>query len=366
MSSGQEDDNTPQDGREGAVRAGALRRKLVPRRRAEATVQAPRAQPVERALARAITGACGLHARATAQPARAVGLSELLDMIEPGGFLATLRGDGQAAGAGDAPAGLVCLDQALFVALVEQIATGRLSAAAAQSRPPTPTDAALLSEVIDTLLAFRAEEAARPSEGGRTDPGQGEGDADPGLLMAPWRFDRFVPGVRLLEVLLEEARYTVQQVAVRLSAGERERDGVLILALPMVEARPVAGAGADAATQAPAAAGAEEWQERFTTTVMQAPAELRAILSRVAMPLGEALALAPGTVLTLPLSVLEEVRVEARDTRLLCHARLGQHRGMRALRVTTLADGVHPTPDDDRQHGAAAAVAFQPDSARAR
>lgn len=306
-----------------------LRRKLVPRKRPEPDLSAslPCTQPMERALTRASASACGLHARAKAAPLRKATLSEMLDMIDAGAFLATLADQKQA----EPSVGLICMDQSLFSALVEQRATGRLSATPAQSRPPTPTDAALLSDVIDMLMAFLAEEMLRQQQGRNAAGQAGPASDSAGSAALTWRLNRFVGNARLLEALLDEGVYDLRAVVATLSAGDTSRDGTLFVALPQKPQNTGAAAVAPPAET-------EAWQARFAATVMQAPAELRAVLSRVSMPLSKALELAPGATVTLPLSALEEVRVEARDTRLLARGRLGQYRGVRALRLTGLCD----------------------------
>ncbi|MGY6535981.1 MAG: FliM/FliN family flagellar motor switch protein [Pararhodobacter sp.] len=349
-----------------AARQNVLRRKLASRAgpASQKAAAPPRAHPLERALARASAAACGLPARAQAKPVRRAALAELLDQVDAGGFVATLATGssdrpGMAGGAtGDeALAGVICLDQGLFAALIEQLATGRLASAVPQPRPATATDAALLAEVIDTLLAFLAEERARQPAAPDTAPGlagnrphgtdrlAGDGSGGDPMADVPldWRFDRFVTNARLLEVLLNDGDYAVSHLAVQLGASTTGRTGTVLLALPVLPAAAPAGAqGAGGGTGSGAAA---DWKDRFVSTVMQAPADLRGVLARVTLPLGEALALAPGSSLTLPLSALEEVRVEARDTRLLGLARLGQYRGMRALRVISLAEAIEPQAD---------------------
>jgi flagellar motor switch protein FliM len=72
------------------------------------------------------------------------------------------------------------------------------------------------------------------------------------------------------------------------------------------------------------------------TAVMRAPASLRAELGRLTLPLSEVLDLGVGGALTLPLSALEEVRLTALDGTEQAVGRLGQSRGMRAIRLTAL------------------------------
>ncbi|MCC5988228.1 MAG: FliM/FliN family flagellar motor switch protein [Pararhodobacter sp.] len=323
-----------------------LRRKLARKRvqppaegEGEAGASNPRAHPFERALARACAAiGGGLHASARLSAAREVGQAELLELVEPEGFL-TLLAPAGAAGEDDAPdeaaAGLLALDRGAFMALVEILTTGRLSASARPPRRATPTDDALLCDFVDGLLLLRQQEFER----------QGSGAAGPSAL-APWQRGRFVADARLLSVLLEEGAFTLEQLDITISLGREQRSGRLLLGLPVpAAAADVAGndTGAGVGGGAPPAQQ-QEWQRRVEAMVMAVPTELRAVLGRVSLPLEEALQLVPDRCLTLPIGQLEEVRLESGDCRLLALARLGQYRGMRALRLTAMPEGAHMGP----------------------
>lgn len=318
-----------------------LRRKLARKRtqppdEGEGGARNPRAHPFERALARACASiGGGMHASARLSAAREVGQAELLELVEPEGFL-TLLAPADAAEADDAPgeaeAGLLALDRAAFMALVEILTTGRFSATARPPRRATPTDAALLSDFIDGLLGLRRQESEKQDGAGPE-------------ATAPWQRGRFVADARLLSVLLEEGAFELEQLDITLSLGREQRSGRLLLGLP-VPAAGAAMAGDDACAAATGAPPAQQqaWQRRVEAMVMAVPTELRAVLGRVSLPLEEALQLAPDSRLTLPIGQLEEVRLESGDCRLLALARLGQYRGMRALRLTAMPEGAQPGP----------------------
>lgn len=321
-----------------------LRRKLVrkpvqPEYEVESVAAAPlpdpRSHPFERALARACAAiGGGLHASAKLTGAREVGQAELLDLVEPDGFLILLNPPAPEADDGDdttgeAAPGLLALDRGAFIALVEMLTTGRLSPAARVPRRATPTDAALLADFIDNLLGLRRQEAEK--QGGALPEGP-----------VIWQRGRFVPDARLLSVLLDEGEFQFEQIDIALSLGSEGRTGRLFLGLPA--SFPVPEFEAAIPGDGPPPALQEAWRQQVESMVMAVPAALVAVLGRVSLPLDEALRLEPGSRLTLPIGQLEEVRLETADRRLLALARLGQYRGMRALRMTAMQDGAQTGP----------------------
>ncbi len=333
-----------------------LRRKLVRRRVRDDGGGAPPAPPAptratygERALTRVCAGiGNGLHAEPRLVSARRVGQAELLDLVEPDGFLillspVTVEGE-------DSPdegqAGLLALDRAAFMALVEILTTGRLMKGERAARRATPTDAALLAGFIDQLLDLRRAEAEKQ---GLTVP----------ECESPWQRGCLVADPRLLPALLEEGDFDVEQIDLALSHGSEARKGRLLLGLPAPAGSPASDAGDEGqGASAPGQEG-EVWRAQVEAMVMAVPARLDAVLGRVAMPLEEALQLKPGSRLTLPISQLEEVRLETADHRLLALARLGQYRSMRALRLTSLTEAVlAPLPGMTAPADETKAVAF--------
>jgi flagellar motor switch protein FliM len=299
-----------------------IRRKVL-RPRSRPADQAPQSglgRALPRALVRALSAGCGLTAEPGPMAERGVALAEGLDRLVEDGFVALLTGrDGGAAG-------LLVLDSGLFSALIEAMTLGRLGATApAMPRRPTATDAALLGALIDRVLA----------------------DLDRGLLevgAAPegWRMARAVGDQRLLGAILDEGGYRLAELSVELSAagaaGSARRSGRLALLLPDPDRVQVPVPSAHAADRAPVAEP-DAFSRGIEGAVQGAPAVLTAVLGRVALPLEQALALAVGQRLELPISALEEIELVGLDTRAYAAARLGQTRGMRAIRITVLADG---------------------------
>lgn len=282
-----------------------LRRKLRPR---PAPPPAPSGgeRSLTRAATKAISAIAGLTADFGAVSERGLPLDEGLERLPDDGHVALLT-------AADGATGLVAMDEGLFAALVEAITLGRLPAQAPPPRPPTSTDAALLAAVIEPILA-------------EIDAGEGQG----------WRIARNIADLRLLRALMDEGAYRLTQAPVALSDGAARRGGVLTLLLAQpAEARP--GGGRPAAPGAPAAPDA--FRAGIEAAVMAAPVQLDGVLGRVSLPLAQLMALRVGHRFELPLAQLEEVQVVGLDGRPRALARLGQTRGMRAVRIMAFCDG---------------------------
>lgn len=298
------------------LNASVLRRKLAPRAApapGDAGAGGDAARALVRTFARAVSDCAPLMAEGGTRSTRILSLAELIDSIEPDAFVGILSGD-------DAPPGLAIIDQTGFAALVEAMTIGRLAAREPASRRATSTDAALLGEVLNTALAgLDADDPAR----GRA-------------------MHRPVPDNRLLPVLLDDLPYGIVTLEMTLSSGDVRRPAQVILALPRV-ASPEPGANPAAATMAAgASAPGEDWARALEASVMTAPAAMQAELGRITLPLAEVLALETGSALTLPLSNLEEVRLVALDGTIHAMGRLGQSRGMRAIRLTSWPGGTPP------------------------
>lgn len=294
-------------------RDSVLQRKLAPRTPpapAEGGESKGPAQGLARALARAVSSQTGLVGEVGALQRRLLSLTEMLDQIDVDSFVGLLRG-------GPLGPGLVCLDQSGFSGLVEAMTVGRLSARAGAGRRPTPTDSALLAEVVDAALA----------------------DLGPDDPSSNCRFARPIADHRLLAIVLDETRYDVVSLPFTLVSGDIQRAARLTLAVPHVD---------PAMPEIPAAqieaASARSWTSTLEANVLGAPAQLRAELGRVTLPLSQVLELGEGGCLTLPLANLEEVRLVSLDGQVQATGRLGQSRGMRAVRLTSWPSGPTPNP----------------------
>lgn len=279
-----------------------LRRKLTPRTpppEAETPVVVGPAPTLVRAFGHAVSTGAPLVAEQGAVHRKSASLAELLDGIAPEAFV-TLLGPTKSGPA------LALVDLDGFITLIEAMTIGRLAVKQPGPRRPTTTDAALLSEVIDTtLIALGAD--------------------DP---LSSLRCTRPVPDHRLLPILLDETEYDLVALTATLISGAVTRPLRLMLALPSspaVDAVEAEAIGAEAV---------KDWSTALEEAVLRAPAALRAELGRVTLPLSKVLALGVGNALELPLSNLEEVRLVALDGTPQAIGRLGQTRGMRAVRLT--------------------------------
>lgn len=303
-----------------------LRRKLAsrtpPAPDAGADAKGP-AQGLARAVARAVSAQAGLVAEPGTLLRRQMSLTELLDQIDVDSFVGLLGG-------GPAGPGLVIVDQAGFSGLVEAMTVGRLSARASTGRRPTPTDAALLAVLVDAALGDL-------------------GAQDPATAC---RFARPIADHRLLAIMLDETHYDLMTLPVTLLSGEVLRAAKFTLALPHV-----AAAQAEIPAALVEAASARTWASALEANVLNAPSQLRAELGRITLPLSQVLELGEGGCLMLPLANLEEVRLVSLDGEVQATGRLGQSRGMRAVRLTSWASAPAPNPPmtDAAPHRAAPA-----------
>lgn len=265
------------------------------------------------AFARACRDGVGLLVEVTGLRLARRGLAELLELPPERAMIALL--DGPAGGLG-----MIALSPDLLAALIEMQTIGKVAAQAPAQRRPTRTDAAMVTGILDRALieleAILAEEADLEWAGG-------------------FRYASFLEDPRPLGLLLEDQPYRV--LLADLALGEGGRKGQVILALPAEGkgARPVprrAGRAPQRETGAGFAAALGE-------AVMAADCVLDSVIARLTLPLCEVMALEPGQTLTLTGAALEKITLVGIDGRPLALARLGQHRGMRALRLAEIEAG---------------------------
>ena len=75
-----------------------------------------------------------------------------------------------------------------------------------------------------------------------------------------------------------------------------------------------------------------------------AQCRLEAVLSRLTLPLSEVMKLTEGMVLALPQAGVDQISLEGCDGRRVAEGRLGQNRGMRAIRLSDAANLTAPGP----------------------
>ncbi|SDY41486.1 flagellar motor switch protein FliM [Citreimonas salinaria] len=229
-----------------------------------------------------------------------------LDLLDQDGVVAALRPDTLLIvldGPGGA-IGLAQVDREILTGVTEIQTIQQVTKMPVDTRPLTHTDAAMMAPLLDGALAEFVENLAenplRP---------QFEG----------YRFGAMLEDPRSASLLLDAAEYRTFHAEVDLALGRRT--GTVSLFLPdRVLAAPEDGKPAP---------GAEPHRE----AMLNVPARLDCILSRVRMPLVKAEALKAGDLITLPAAALDGVEIVAANGAVVAGGRLGQMNGARAVRI---------------------------------
>ncbi len=293
-------------------RPDAMKRKLAahaPRQIRRPAVGADKAWPL--ALARAGRDCMALDMTITSLRAQRVSLAELLDMTPERPLIAVLEGPGEALG-------MIALSPDVLAALIEAQTLGRVTAQPAPPRKPTRTDAAMVAGFLDAGLSGLETSLF----------------ADPDLVWTDgFRYASFLDEPRPLGLLLDDVAYRL--LMAEISFGDGLKSGQMMLALPAL------GYGRKPATQgvvAPDAAHAAEFAGAMEQQVMGSDCLLAAVLHRVTLPLSAVLELKPGDLLSVPATALETIVIEGGTGQLLARGKLGQHRGLRAVRLTQIGE----------------------------
>ena len=231
-------------------------------------------------------------------------LSEVLDLADPGMFLALLDGP-------EDRIGLLLACPAVLASMIEAQTTGRVDHAPAPQRKPTRTDAALLSPLVDAFLGRMEQRCA---------------DLPQAAQVAGFAYGSFLDDPRPLALMLEEGMFSILQFQVALGFGARTGHWTVILPVP------VTLASDDQCADGPGRE--DDWAARMQATVAASPVLVDAVLCRMKITLTEALRLRPGDVLRVPETALETLSLEGIGPVPLAVGRLGQARGQRAARLT--------------------------------
>lgn len=282
---------------------GILGRKLDAAKATSVSVESG-AKAWKQAFARAARDRVGLDMTVESVSDDRRSLAELLDSLPEQALLAVLDGP-------ESSLGLIVLSSALLAAVIEMQTIGRLSPVAPMGRRPTRTDAAMSAPLVDAALA--GLELALL--------------ASPDLIWtAGFRYASFLEEARPLGLLLEDIPYRLLSCALDIGSGARQ--GQVILALP------AEGKGPRPVTAASQPEGVdEEWQAALGASVMESEVTLHGVIGRLRMPLGKARGMRPGMLLPLGDSLAAEISIVAAGGQRLAVGRLGQHRGMRALKI---------------------------------
>lgn len=256
------------------------------------------------ALARAARDAMGLDLEFRGLMISRQSLAEILEQVPDLALIALL--DGPRGGLG-----VIMLAPMVTATFIEKQTLGRLSGQTPAPRKASRIDAAMVAGVIDRALAgldeALAEEADLTWAGG-------------------FRYASYLEDARPLGLMLEEDAYRVLSAEVALGGSGRE--GRVILVLPAVGkgAVPVPQPGEEE-VEAP------QFTAALSAQVMQADCRLDAVIGRLTLPLRQIMAMQTGETLVLPSAALDAISLETIEGRRVAVARLGQNRGMRALKL---------------------------------
>lgn len=216
--------------------------------------------------------------------------------------------------------GVIAADIELVSALIQIQTMGVLSAKPASERPVTQTDAAMCADFFDRVLERFEHEITRVR-------------LPDVAKLSGYRFAFHVNDLRALRLALADIPYRAFRL--RFALGEKGREGSLMLVLPQ-----------DAPVQPPSAdrkrLGAQAHAP--AEVVMQAQADLAAILCRKRLSLQEVSQFEPGQVIPISKDALGSVWLEDLTGQQLAKCRLGQAKGMRALRIGAEPSS-EPMPD---------------------
>ncbi|MDM7930932.1 FliM/FliN family flagellar motor switch protein [Tabrizicola sp.] len=256
------------------------------------------------ALARATRDAMGLDLEFRRLKVTRASLAELLEIAPDRALVALL--DGPQAGLG-----ILMLDPSVTAALIEMQTIGRLSQQAPTLRKPTRIDAAMVAGVIDRALTGLEETLAEEADF---------------VWAGGFRYASFLEDTRPLALLLEEESYRVLLADVALGGGDREGQVILILPANGRGERPELSDIGDEAD-------IPHFANALAAQVLRVDSRLDAVIGRLTLPISQIMGLGPGDLLDLPLAGLDAISLETLEGRQVARARLGQNRGMRALKV---------------------------------
>jgi len=291
--------------------AGEIIRKKVAAGRSNQPVGGPGADRAWRlALARAANDILALPLEVARLSVNRRSLAELLELAPERALIAVLEGPAEGLG-------ILMLSPPVLSAMIEMQTIGRVSSSAPPVRKPTRTDASMVADMIDQAL--------QELESGL--------ESDPDLIWAGgFHYASFLDDPRPLGLLLEEEHYRVIQAELRLGNGAKS--GAVMLALP-AEGRGRAPKPAPTATPAPVAAAL--FSKALSDQVMRTEADIAAVLHRFTVPLSFVMALKTGDLVPLSTAALDRIVLQGLDGRPLASGRLGQNRGMRAVRLAQQA-----------------------------
>ena len=230
----------------------------------------------------------------------AVMYEEIAGQLDKSHLLISLDGaDGMLAAA--------TLDLPLVAAIIQQQTMGTVSPVEPADRAYTETDAALVAPLIEAVLRRACDMAHHRADKACLD-GYGFGA----------RFD----SPRNLALAMEAEQFRVFELIVDIAAGTHQ--GTVRLILPE---RPLPPSDEERASQD------TDSGDTLGSAVMAVPAQLRAVLCRLQVPVSALSHMQPDDLLPLPPLRLDKTELFTVDGQVLTSGRLGQSEGFRAVRL---------------------------------
>ena len=202
--------------------------------------------------------------------------------------------------------GVAIFDSDVAMPMIEMQTLGRVLKRRAEPRAMTLTDAALVADPLDQVLATQ-ETLAETVEG------------QP--LSSGFRYADMVADPRQFPLSLGDGRHDHVRLSLKVGA-EAMRTGAVHLVLP----RPGAAVEVAPVTR-------DEWEARLSERLMGSEVTVVAELARLTLDVERVQALAVGEVLTLPRRTLGTVRLVTVTGTALGNARLGRSDGRKAVRI---------------------------------
>ncbi|WP_263828318.1 FliM/FliN family flagellar motor C-terminal domain-containing protein [Ruegeria aquimaris] len=250
------------------------------------------------ALARAADDAVGLAVAVIGATQARYELDELARAVPEGRLYLLLSGLGEGLGA-------ICFDRACVSSLLQQQTMGQVLNGDSPGRAYTETDAAMAAPLVDAFLPRASELAEIPADRN---------------CLAGYSYAARADGRRALLLLLEAEQYRVFDLTVEIAGGKLQ--GQITLILPdQPEIRDEDGRDR------------EDENPGLEQSFGVVRAELNAVICRFKLPLSALADMQPGSLLPLNEPKLDKIDMLTIEGRSVAVARLGQCRGMRAVRL---------------------------------
>jgi flagellar motor switch protein FliM len=290
-----------------------LRRKIAAARAVQAEGGPGADKSWRLALARAARDQFNLPLEVASLRLAVISLAELLELPFAGGLISILQGPSEGIG-------LLVLSSDVVAALIEVQTLGKVGLGAPEQRKPTRTDAAMIAPFLDAALIELEEELAE------------EADL---VWTSGFRYASFLDDPRPLGLLMEDVGYRLLQAEVSLGLGARKGAVFMVLPAKGKGRLPALGSGPIVDPQA----AAQSFTLDLAVQIEAAGVVLEAILGRISLPLQRVMALQIGEVIPLGRASIDKIQIAGLDGGAVTEGKLGQNRGMRAIRLGAAQQG---------------------------